>query len=299
VTTPLRFALVGAAGFVAPRHLEAIHAVGGQLVAALDPHDAVGVLDRYARNAEFFTDEYRFERWLEKQRLAETGIDWLVVCSPNYMHDRHIRMGLWSGAKVLCEKPLVVNPDNLDRLAELEDEFTDRPGEQRVFTVLQLRHVSKLQSMHYAIQHHDNRRFDVKLHYATPRGAWYRQSWKGDVEKSGGLITNIGIHMFDLLVWLFGPGDVLALDQRSPTRARGTLRLQRASVDWLLSTDVVDTVDGRPERWIEVDGYRTEFAGFEGLHTTVYEETLAGRGHGIADARPAVELVAKLRGRLR
>ena len=296
MNTP-RFALVGAAGFVAPRHMEAIKHVGGKLVAALDPHDAVGVLDRFERDVEFFTDEYRFERWLEKQRLDGRAIDWLSVCSPNYMHDRHIRMGLWAGANVLCEKPLVVNPDNLDRLAEMEGEFREssKPEDRRVFTVLQLRHAPALKAIQ-AISSKSLVTQQVKLHYATPRGKWYERSWKGDVEKSGGLLTNIGIHMFDLLLWLFGPGESLAKIERSPTRARGSLRLQHANVDWLLSVDERDAQGGKAERWIEINGVRTEFAGFENLHNAVYAETLAGRGHGIEDARPAVELVARLRG---
>lgn len=298
--TQPRFALVGAAGFVAPRHMEAIKHVGGRLVAALDPHDAVGVLDRYGHHdTEFFTDEYRFERWLEKQRLDGQKVDWLVVCSPNYMHDHHIRMGLWAGAKVLCEKPLVINPDNLDRLETLEQEFTEtnRTVDRRVFTVLQLRHVPKLRGLWFDIHKPAaSPTFNVKLHYVTPRGKWYQRSWKGDPEKSGGVITNIGIHMFDLLLWLFGPGDVLAVHRDSLIRARGSLRLERANVEWLLSTDPNDSTDGKAERWIEIDGRRTEFAGFENLHKVVYEETMAGRGQGIIEARPAVELVARMRG---
>ena len=296
MSTPPRFALIGAAGFVAPRHMQAIKDVGGKLIAALDPHDAVGVLDRFDRETEFFTDEYRFERWLDRQRLDGNPIDWLSVCSPNYMHDRHIRMGLWAGAKVLCEKPLVINPDNLDRLEELEEQFREsaRPEHRRVFTVLQLRHIEKLQMLRAV--GHDRAIAQVKLHYATPRGVWYSRSWKGDKERSGGLLMNIGVHMFDLLLWLFGPGEDLATIERSATRARGALRLEYANVEWLLSTDEKDALGGKAERWIEINGVRTEFAGFENLHSIVYAETLAGRGHGIEDARPAVELVARLRG---
>ena len=296
---PLRFALVGAAGFVAPRHMEAIKQVGGKLVAALDPHDAVGVLDRYGHHStEFFTDEYRFERWLEKERLAGTGVDWVVVCSPNYMHDHHIRMGLWAGAKVLCEKPLTINPDNLDRLAQLEREFveTQRFEDRRVFTILQLRHAPRLQAL-WAVCHRADHRLDVKLRYVTPRGAWYQRSWKGDPDKSGGVITNIGIHMFDVLLWLFGSGHVEVAHLESATHARGRLHLERANVEWMLSTDPADSPDGhKAERWIEIDGQRTAFEGFESLHTTVYEKTLAGCGQGIVEARPALELVARMRG---
>ena len=296
MTVP-RFALVGAAGFVAPRHMAAIQHVGGRLVAALDPHDAVGVLDRFDKETEFFTDEYRFERWLEKQRLDGTGIDWLVVCSPNYMHDRHIRMGLWAGAKVLCEKPLVVNPENLGRLAELETDFQDHFDERHVFTVLQLRHVEALKKLKARFAKKPLRY--ARLVYCTPRGRWYHRSWKGDVNKSGGLVTNIGIHMFDVLIWLFGAEQ----DTRVRTGATATLVegssqfTSGTTVDWKLSVD--ETPSGKAERFLQFstdEGTETvEFAGFENLHNVVYEETLAGRGHGISDALPALEMVARLR----
>ena len=287
-----RFALVGAAGFVAPRHLAAIQHVRGKLVAALDPHDAVGVLDRFDKETEFFTDEYRFERWLEKQRIDGTPVDWLIVCSPNYMHDRHIRMGLWSGAKVLCEKPLVVNPDNLDRLKELEREFADAIDERRVFTVLQLRHVEALKKLKTRLATKPVN--TAHLLYYTPRGRWYHQSWKGDQAKSGGLVTNIGIHMFDLLLWLFGPGIAVVRSRSFDTVTGGVFFENGPTVEWALSTQ--DTAGGKAARVLNLDtGESIEFAGFENLHNTVYEETLAGRGHGIEDARPAIELVAKLR----
>lgn len=290
MSTAPRFALVGAAGFVAPRHLAAIQHVGGKLVAALDPHDAVGVLDRFDKNTEFFTDEYRFERWLEKQRLDGTPVDWLVVCSPNYMHDRHIRMGLWSGAKVLCEKPLVVNPDNLDRLKELEQEFADTIDERRVFTVLQLRHVEALKKLKTRLAAKPVK--IAHLVYRTPRGRWYHQSWKGDQAKSGGLVTNIGIHMFDLLLWLFGPGNAAVTSRSYDTMTGAVFFRSGTLVEWTLSTQ--DT--GRVERALNLDtGETIEFVGFENLHNIVYEETLAGRGHGIEDARPALEMVAGLR----
>lgn len=289
MTAP-RFALIGAAGFVAPRHMQAIQHVGGKLVACLDPHDAVGILDRFDKTTEFFTDEYRFERWLEKQRLDGTPVDWLVVCSPNYMHDRHIRMGLWSGAKVLCEKPLVVNPDNLDRIAELEEGFREHSDERRVFTVLQLRHAEALKKLKARLVRKPIK--TAHLVYRTPRGRWYHQSWKGDQAKSGGLVTNIGIHMFDVLLWLFGPGSAVVQTRSFDTVTGAVFFESGTTVEWTLSTqDVV-----RPRRELNLDTDETiEFAGFENLHNVVYEETLAGRGHGIEDARPALELVAKLR----
>lgn len=303
MTASPRFALIGAAGFVAPRHMQAIKDVGGKLVAALDPHDAAGILDRFDKSTEFFTDEYRFERWLEKQRLDGTPVDWLVVCSPNYMHDRHIRTGLWSGAKVLCEKPLVVNPDNLDRIKELEASFKERPDDRRVFTVLQLRHIEALKKLRdveipaLIAQQRDGGRDLTKLPlicqltYLTPRGRWYGRSWKGDAQKSGGIITNIGIHLLDMLLWLFGPVRETEVRTRTDTVAAGSLVFDGAVVDWHLSLD-----GDRAGRRLTIDGeIDLNIEGFEDLHTTVYRETLAGRGHGIEDARPSVELAARLR----
>lgn len=282
-----RFALIGAAGFVAPRHMQAIKDVGGRLVAALDPHDSVGVLDRFDRETEFFTEPERFERHLEKLRREGNGIDWLTVCSPNWLHDTHIRMGLRVGARVICEKPLVLDPKNLDALREIELEYSEHLDERRVFTVLQLRHSEKLQSLREEATH-------VRLHYVTPRGHWYGRSWKGDSEKSGGLLTNIGIHMFDFLLWKFGPEVKTYVDTRTADCVAGTSKFERAAtVDWMLS--IGNTESGRAERWIEMYGMRIAFDGFEDLHTAVYRETLAGRGHGIEDARPAVELAARLR----
>lgn len=285
-----RFALIGAAGFVAPRHMQAIKDVGGKLVAALDPHDAVGVLDRFDRETEFFTEPARFERHLEKLRREGNGIDWLSVCSPNHLHDSHVRLGLHAGAKVICEKPLVLDPKNLDALLEIEQSYSEwplQPQGRRIFTVLQLRHAKLLQGLRDEAPH-------VRLHYVTPRGRWYERSWKGDPERSGGLLTNIGIHMFDFLLWKFGPEIKTTVGERTPTTIAGISEFERATlVQWTLSTQ--DTETGRAERWIEMHGQRIEFAGFESLHSTVYRETLAGRGHGIEDARPAVELVARLR----
>lgn len=284
----LRFALIGAAGFVAPRHLQAIKDVGGKLVAALDPHDGVGALDHFDKDTEFFTDEHAFERHLERMNLAGNPVDWVVVCSPNFMHFSHIKMGLWCGARVLCEKPLVVNPNNLDRLVEVESAYNGHAGDHRVFTVLQLRHAPMLQQLRaeVAIGHHN-----VRLVYTTPRGRWYERSWKGDVAKSGGIITNIGIHMLDLLLWLFGPVSKIDKVDIRPDTASGRLILDRADVEWDLSINR----DHMPERTLSIGPKTWSINGFENLHTAVYRETLAGRGHTIEDARPAVELAARLR----
>ena len=287
---PLRFVLIGAAGFVAPRHLQAIKDVGGQLVAVLDPHDSVGVLDRFGfRDTELFTDEHRFERFLEKLKRDRNPIDWLSVCSPNYMHDSHIRLGRHVDAQVICEKPLVLDPANLNRLDD------GHPAGPSVFTVLQLRHTEKLKELRqlqrFAWKHSEDRT-EVLLRYITPRGKWYHHSWKGDEDKSGGLITNIGIHMLDMLLWIWGSCESFELYARDETRVSATLRLQRADVRVLLSIE-----DQPPERALLINGDKIDFTdGFEKLHTTVYRETLAGRGHGIEDARPAVELAWKIRG---
>lgn len=288
MTRQPRFALIGAAGFVAPRHLEAIKSVGGKLVAALDLHDAVGILDRYDRETEFFTDEHRFERHLEKLRRDGNGIDWLTVCSPNHLHDVHSRLGLHLGANVICEKPLVLNPWNLDALAEAEH----RTG-RRVYTVLQLRYAPALVNLYNAAQLVSPvKQHKVILRYVTPRGRWYHQSWKGDESQSGGLIMNIGIHMLDALMWIWGKdiggGGIL---DRSSTSVTGDIVLERAYVEFDLSLE-----GDRAIRTLEIDGYGVDFnTGFESLHNTVYAETLAGRGHGVEDARAAVELAYRLR----
>lgn len=265
--------------------MQAIKDVNGELLAALDPNDSVGVLDKFSRATEFFTSPERFERF-----LSSHNVDWLSVCSPNHLHDVHTRLGLNNGANVLCEKPLCLSPWNLDALAN-----TERTTGKRVYTVLQLRHVPKLQSLQFKVLGQPHRTFDVKLKYVTPRGRWYHQSWKGDVEKSGGLVTNIGIHMLDLLLWLFGPCDGFQVNRSEPRRVDGLLKLARAHVDWKLSIEPHDSPDGKAYRSLTIDGEEVVFDGFDLLHSTVYEETLNGRGHGIEAARPAVELAYKLR----
>ncbi len=286
-----RFALIGAAGFVAPRHLEAIRSVGGKLVAALDPHDAVGVLDRFDRETEFFTEPERFERHLEMLRREGKPVDWVSICSPNYLHDSHIRMGLRAGARVICEKPIVLDPKNLTALASIEKEYAEHGYERHIFTVLQLRHMPQLINL-YNASRLAPKRSKVSLVYATPRGRWYHRSWKGDEEKSGGVLMNIGIHMLDALLWIWGAdmggGGLL---ERSRGHVTGDLVLERAYVEFTLSVD-----GDKPVRKLVVDGHEVDFTtGFEGLHDTVYAETLAGRGHGIEDARAAIELAARLR----
>lgn len=292
------FAITGVAGYIAPRHLKAITETGNRIVAALDPHDAVGLLDRYSFDTRFFTEFERFDRHLEKLRRLgpDHRIDYLSICAPNYLHDAHARLALRLGAAAICEKPLVINPRNLDALEELERETGGR-----VYTVLQLRLHPALLALKESLARSATRS-DVSLTYVTSRGAWYGVSWKGSVERSGGVATNIGIHFFDLLMWLFGGAVESHVHLSEASRMAGRLELERASVRWFLSTDRADlpvpaVAAGRSTfRSIVVDGKEVEFTeGFTDLHTRVYEEILAGRGFGIQDARPSVELAARIR----
>jgi UDP-N-acetyl-2-amino-2-deoxyglucuronate dehydrogenase len=292
------FAITGVAGYIAPRHLKAITETGNRIVAATDPHDAVGILDRYSFDIRFFTEFERFDRHLEKLRRgpAEQRVDYVSICSPNHLHDAHARLALRIGADAICEKPLVINPWNLDALEEIEAE-TGR----RVFSVLQLRvHPALLALKHKVSTVHG--RHSVSLTYVTSRGHWYDVSWKGSPERSGGIAVNIGIHFFDLLLWLFGPVQECDVHLSDRTRMAGHLELECATVRWFLSTDFND-LPFAPQpgaratfRSIVVDGREVEFTdGFADLHTRVYEDVLAGRGFRIADARPSIELVHRIR----
>jgi UDP-N-acetyl-2-amino-2-deoxyglucuronate dehydrogenase len=297
--TPKNFAMTGVAGFVAARHLKAIHDTGNRLVAAVDPHDAVGVLDRYAFDVRFFTEFERFDRHLEKLKRGPEAerVNFLTVCSPNYLHDAHMRLALRVGADALCEKPLVINPWNLDGLQDLE-----RETGRRIYTVLQLRLHPALAGFREELKKAPGKRYRVQLAYLTARGRWYDVSWKGVEERSGGIVTNIGIHFFDLLVWLFGEVEATQVHLREQKRAAGTMTLKNADVEWYLSAEASD-LPFTPQpgskttfRAITVDGQQLEFSeGFTDLHTRVYEEVLAGRGFGIADARPSIELSHRIR----
>ena len=299
MTQPRNFAITGVAGYIAPRHLKAIQDTGNRLVAATDPHDAVGILDRFAFDCRFFTEFERFDRHLEKLRRGpeESRVHYVSVCSPNYLHDAHMRLALRVGANVICEKPLVINPWNLDALEELEQETGGR-----VSTILQLRVHPQLMALRDQLKAESGKRHSVRLTYITARGGWYHVSWKGPEDGSGGIVTNIGIHFFDLITWLFGPVRRSVVHLREPQRAAGVLDLERADVQWYLSTESSD-LPFAPEpgakttfRSITVDDREVEFSeGFTDLHTRVYEEVLAGRGFGIAEARPSVELTAQIR----
>jgi UDP-N-acetyl-2-amino-2-deoxyglucuronate dehydrogenase len=294
------FVLIGAAGYVAPRHLKAIKDTGNNLVAALDPFDSVGILDSYFPKADFFVEFERFDRHIEKLKRLGTHIDYVSVCSPNYLHDAHIRFGLRHGADVICEKPLVLNPWNIDALSEIEKE-TGR----KVFTVLQLRHHESVIALKKMVdESEENKKFDVKLRYMTSRGNWYRYSWKGDVQKSGGIATNIGVHFFDMLTWVFGDVEKNEVDLHEPTRASGRLKLKRADVTWQLSINEDDLPDEvvekrlRTFRSILIDGQSFEFSkGFTDLHTVCYQHVLDGTGFGLESSRTAIEIVREIRER--
>ena len=294
------FALLGVGGFVAPRHLAAIRDTGNRLIAACDPFDSVGVIDSYFPNAAFFTEFERFDRFLEKRRREgpTNAVDYVSICSPNYLHDAHVRLAMRLHANAICEKPLVINPWNLDQLQALELEYRSN-----VWTVLQLRHLPALLKLREELRANPPKtKKDVLLTYITRRGRWYHHSWKGDDAKSGGLAMNIGIHLFDMMLWLFGDASHLEIHAREPGRVSGIMDLEHAHVRWFLSVneehlpDEVRAEGGYAYRSVQMDGEEIEFStGFKDLHTTVYREILAGRGHGIEDARPAIELAYRVR----
>jgi UDP-N-acetyl-2-amino-2-deoxyglucuronate dehydrogenase len=292
------FAVIGVGGYIAPRHLRAIRDTGNRLIAAVDPKDSVGLLDQYSYDVKFFTEIERFDRHLEKLRRGPEAqrAHYVTICSPNYLHDAHCRLALRAGADALCEKPLVINPWNFDALEELEAET-----KRRIYTILQLRVHPALIALREALQGSSGMR-DVELTYVTSRGPWYQVSWKGHEDKSGGVATNIGVHFFDLLMWLFGSAQGVKVYHADEKRMSGFIELERARVRWFLSVDQDDlpaTAKANNKttfRSITVDGKEIEFSeGFTDLHTKVYEETLAGRGFGIKDARPSIELTYAIR----
>ena len=293
-----RFALIGAAGYIAPRHMAAIRDTGNELVAALDPNDSVGIIDSHFPQADFFTEFERFDRHIDKQRRKGHGVDFISICSPNYLHDSHMRFALRSGADAICEKPLVLNPWNIDGLQEIE-----RNTGHKVNTILQLRvHPAITELRERILREPKDTKRDVDLTYITSRGNWYLQSWKGDQSKSGGIATNIGVHFFDMLHFIFGELQDNKVHLSEDTRAAGYLEYEHARVRWFLSIDVND-IPGpvrdqgqRTYRSITVDGQEIEFSGgFTDLHTRSYEEILAGRGFGLEENRVAIETVSSIR----
>ena len=291
------FALIGAAGFVAPRHLRAIKEVGGNLKAALDPADSVGVLDSYFPDAHFFVEFERFDRHIDKLRRRGERIDYVSICSPNYLHDAHVRFALRSGADAICEKPLVLNSWNVDELAEIEN-VTGR----RVNTILQLRLHPAVIGLREKIKNGARDRIhDVDLTYITSRGRWYHVSWKGDEQKAGGIAMNIGVHFYDMLSFVFGALKQNIVHHRSADRAAGYLEYDMARVRWFLSIDRADLPANTPPgqntfRSITVDGEEIEFSGgFTDLHTLSYREILKGNGFPLDEVRPSIETVARIR----
>jgi len=293
-----RFALIGAAGYIAPRHMLAMHETGSTLVAALDRNDSVGIIDSYFPDADFFTEFERFDRHIDKLRRQSEAVDYVSICSPNYLHDSHVRFALRSGANAICEKPLVLNPWNIDGLQEIEQD-TGR----RVNTILQLRVHPAIVALREKVSGENNgRKNEVDLTYITARGRWYHQSWKGEVKKSGGVATNIGVHFFDMLHFVFGGLQESRVHLRTDARAAGYLEYELARVRWFLSLNADDLPEAhrvagkRTYRSITVDGEEIEFSsGFADLHTRSYQEILAGRGFGPEENRVAVETAARIR----
>ena len=293
-----RFALIGAAGYIAPRHMKAIKDTGNDLVAAFDPYDGVGIMDSHFPNADFFTEFERFDRHIDKLRRQGNPIDFISICSPNYLHDAHIRFGLRSGCDVICEKPLVLNPWNVDALQEIELETG-----KKVFTILQLRlHETIIALRNKVINGPQDKIYDVDLKYMTSRGKWYHHSWKGDMAKSGGIATNIGVHFFDMLTWIFGDVQENIVHQHTEDTASGFLNLEKARVNWFLSIDYnqipeeVRLKDKKTFRTLKMEGEEIEFSdGFTELHTNSYHEILNGNGFGIGLSKKAIEIVQKIR----
>jgi UDP-N-acetyl-2-amino-2-deoxyglucuronate dehydrogenase len=292
------FALIGAAGYIAPRHLKAIKNTNNNLLAAYDPFDSVGIMDSYFPTADFFVEFERFDRHIDKLKRKGRKIDFVSVCSPNYLHDSHIRFGLRNQADVICEKPIVLNPWNIDPLEEIENETG-----KHIYSILQLRlHPSIIALRDKVLNGPKDKIYDVDLTYLTSRGHWYYTSWKGDIQKSGGIATNIGVHFYDMLTWIFGGVKKNTVNIHTKDRAAGYLQLERANVRWFLSINY-DTIPEeikvqgkRTYRSIQIEGEELEFSdGFTDLHTASYEQIIAGNGFRIGETRTAIEIVHQIR----
>jgi UDP-N-acetyl-2-amino-2-deoxyglucuronate dehydrogenase len=292
------FSLIGSAGYIAPRHLKAIKETGNNLLASLDRHDCVGIIDGYFPDADFFIEYERFDRHIDKLKRQGVQMDYVSICTPNYLHDSHIRFALRHGADAICEKPIVLNPWNVDALEEIE-----RETGRKVNTILQLRHHPSILELKQKVEAAPKDKiFDIDLTYITSRGRWYFISWKGDIQKSGGVATNIGVHFFDMLTWIFGDVKENIVHVSRPDKAAGYLALERAKVRWFLSVDYNDVPDEvkakgqRTFRSINIEGEELEFSGgFTDLHTVSYQEILKGNGYGLADARGSIQTVHHIR----
>lgn len=293
-----RFALIGAAGYIAPRHMKAIKDTGNTLVCAFDPYDGVGIMDSHFPDADFFTEFERFDRHIDKLRRQGNPIDIVSICSPNYLHDAHIRFALKSGCDVICEKPLVLNPWNVDALVDIEKETG-----KKAYTILQLRLHPNIIALKERIDKSPaGKVFDIDLKYITSRGKWYHHSWKGDIDKSGGIATNIGVHFFDMLTWIFGDIIENKVFRHDVDSAGGFLQLEKARINWFLSIDYhqipedVRLAGKRTYRTLSMEGEEIEFSdGFTELHTDSYREILAGRGFPISVSKKAIEIVHGIR----
>ena len=292
------FIIIGAAGYIAPRHMKAIKETGNNLIAAYDPYDGIGIMDSYFPQASFFIEFERFDRHIEKLKRGGTPIDYVSICSPNYLHDSHIRYGLRIGADVICEKPLVLNPWNVDALVELEEEYPNK-----VNTILQLRHHEAILALKDKIDNGSKEKiYNIDLTYITSRGNWYYTSWKGDESKSGGIASNIGVHFFDMLQWIFGPMQDFSVKIKNHDTNAGTLIFQQAKVNWYLSINAENLPQSAKEkglptfRTLSIEGEEIEFSkGFTDLHTVSYQKILEGKGYGLADAKNSIEIVSQIR----
>lgn len=292
------FVLIGAAGYIAPKHLRAIKETGNNLLAALDPHDSVGLLDNYFPKADFFSEFERFDRHCEKLRRTNTPVDYVSVCSPNYLHDAHIRFGLRIGANIICEKPAVLNPWNIEPLMEIEKETG-----KNVYVIHQLRLHSAIVALKEKIsKDQDKKHHIIDLSYITVRGNWYHYSWKGDITKSGGIVTNIGLHFFDMLLWIFGAVKNSQVHTHSAIRASGQLEFEKATVKWRLSICEDDLPEDarlnnqKSSRLIIIDGVPLDFSsGFSDLHTLSYHQILEGKGIRIGETQEVIKLVSSMR----
>lgn len=289
------FILIGGSGYIAPRHMEAIKKTGNNLLAVYDPYDGIGILDSYFPEASFFTEFERFDRFIELKKQEGVLIDYVSVCSPNYLHDAHIRYGLRIGAEVICEKPIVLDLKNLDALIKLEEEY-----KSKVYCILQLRHHESVLRLKEKFKN-SSEKIQCDLTYITSRGKWYDYSWKGNEDKSGGIAANIGVHFFDMLIWLFGSVNESNLIRKTKYTAEGNLVLEKASVNWKLSIDRNELPNElgpevRTYRNLRMGNEQFEFSkGFTDLHTVSYEKILDGKSYGLKDARPSIELLTNLK----
>ena len=292
------FILIGASGYIAPKHMKAIKDTGNNLLAALDKHDSVGILDSYFPKANFFTEYERFDRHVERLKRQKIYTDYVTVCSPNYLHDAHIRFGLRLGADVICEKPLTLNPWNVEALVDMEKETG-----KNVYTILQLRLHPAIIALKEKIKNGPSKKkYSLNLAYITARGNWYHSSWKGDINKSGGIATNIGVHFFDMLLWIFGDVKENIVIAHTADTASGKLELEHASVEWFLSIDEnklpaeKKAAGKRTHRSLVIDKEAIEFNdGFTELHTISYENLLAGNGYRVAETIKTIQLLHDIR----